>query len=1020
MVAMDATLVPLSFRLLTMICQWASDESYITAFEQALTIDAPGVLENDTDPENRPLSAVLVNDVSNGTLTLNPDGSFNYTPANGFTGDDTFTYEAVNSIPESDMATVTITVNTPPDVTNPGNQIGYEHTAVSLQISATDMNKDSLNFSANGLPIGLGIDSDSGLISGTVVAGASSNSPYTVVVSVSDGINLPIDATFIWIVSQNEPPIVTQPNDRTLHAGDVIWTRVIATDREGDPLQFSMDGAPSGPTISNSGLIGGRIAEDADDYSPYNVTVAVSDGINIPIEVTFIWTVLRPNGAPAVINPRNQTSSEGETVSLQIQASDPDDDPLTYTASGLPHGLNINDSDGLISGTVSYLASNDSPYIVRVFVTDGFRDIVSQFSWTITPRNDPPVITSPENQTSAEGDVVALQIVALDSENDTMVYSASGLPSSLSINENSGLIAGTIASGTSSNDPYNVEASVSDGVNPPVSVNWLWTVSPRCYSLSPSVSPDGAGTVTASPPSNCGSGGYIDGTEVTLTSAPADGYGFAGWSGDVTGTANPTTVTMNSSQQVTASFSEMPPVCFTLNTTISPNGWGSVGLSPPSNCGSGGYSEGTVVTLTANPASGYVFSMWSGDASGTASPTTVTMDSNNNVTASFIELPPPCYSLSTDVAPNGSGSLNVSPTPNCPMSSETYLEGTMVTVTANPASGYGFGGWSGDASSTASPTTVTMDSNKSVTASFIALPPPCYSLSTDVAPNGSGNVSVSPPSNCGGSRYMDGTVVTLTANPASGYGFDRWGQDANTSTNPMTIIMDNNKRIIANFVAVDFILLAPETPITDSYGHPIYSWTDVSESGDYELYLAPIDDIAQTKYYGIVSSQYCDASVCSVDLTTLDETTWLTNGDYLLWVNTSPEDIDGWFASHNPMQFSIDEPVPAPVTPQDTTETHTRRPVLNWILEGTAVHSAWYQVYVAPTDTIDNPVLFQWVQRDDVCGDRHGTQCSLRLPLLDEAEEYSFFIQSWGPGGFSIGGPLGIGWAVGKPFVVDG
>jgi VCBS repeat-containing protein len=75
-----------------------------------LVVDLPGVLLNDTDPEGDPLTALLVSDVSNGTLTLNADGSFSYTPDADFTGTDSFTYKANDGELDSDPATVTIIV----------------------------------------------------------------------------------------------------------------------------------------------------------------------------------------------------------------------------------------------------------------------------------------------------------------------------------------------------------------------------------------------------------------------------------------------------------------------------------------------------------------------------------------------------------------------------------------------------------------------------------------------------------------------------------------------------------------------------------------------------------------------------------------------------------------------------------------------------------------------------------------------------------------------------------------------
>ena len=89
----------------------AVDDAYATDENTPLNVAAPGVLGNDTDADGDPLTAVLDTDVTNGTLTLNADGSFDYTPDADFTGTDSFTYQANDSLANSNVATVTITVN---------------------------------------------------------------------------------------------------------------------------------------------------------------------------------------------------------------------------------------------------------------------------------------------------------------------------------------------------------------------------------------------------------------------------------------------------------------------------------------------------------------------------------------------------------------------------------------------------------------------------------------------------------------------------------------------------------------------------------------------------------------------------------------------------------------------------------------------------------------------------------------------------------------------------------------------
>jgi hypothetical protein len=75
-----------------------------------LTVNAPGVLENDNDPNGDSLSAVLESGPSTGSLDFNPDGSFDYVPETDYSGVVTFTYHATDGLLDSNIATVTITV----------------------------------------------------------------------------------------------------------------------------------------------------------------------------------------------------------------------------------------------------------------------------------------------------------------------------------------------------------------------------------------------------------------------------------------------------------------------------------------------------------------------------------------------------------------------------------------------------------------------------------------------------------------------------------------------------------------------------------------------------------------------------------------------------------------------------------------------------------------------------------------------------------------------------------------------
>ncbi|MDF2834855.1 MAG: hypothetical protein K0Q63_495 [Paenibacillus sp.] len=122
----------------------------------------------------------------------------------------------------------------------------------------------------------------------------------------------------------------------------------------------------------------------------------------------------------------------------------------------------------------------------------------------------------------------------------------------------------------------------------------------------------------------------------------------------------------------------------------------------------GSYPAGTLVTVTADPAPGYVFTGWSGDLSGIASTVNFTIEANRHITANFRPATDR-YTLTTE-AENGTVERDVS--------QSLYDAGTVVTLTAIPAEGFAFVGWSGDTHVEANPVAVMMDDDKTITPIF--------------------------------------------------------------------------------------------------------------------------------------------------------------------------------------------------------------------------------------------------------------------------------------------------------------
>ena len=150
------------------------------------------------------------------------------------------------------------------------------------------------------------------------------------------------------------------------------------------------------------------------------------------------------------------------------------------------------------------------------------------------------------------------------------------------------------------------------------------------YTLTTGVNPAASGSIGLSP----AGGTYASGTSVTATATAATGYHFVNWSGASTSTTSPCTILMDAAKTLTANFA-LNSVTYTLTTAVTPPGAGSVTLSPAG----GSYNAGQVVTVTANPNSGYQFSGFSGGISGTTNPATITMNGNATVTATFITAP---------------------------------------------------------------------------------------------------------------------------------------------------------------------------------------------------------------------------------------------------------------------------------------------------------------------------------------------------------------------------------------------
>jgi subtilase family serine protease len=174
-----------------------------------------------------------------------------------------------------------------------------------------------------------------------------------------------------------------------------------------------------------------------------------------------------------VTNPGSQTGTVGTAASLQINATDSaSGQTLTYSATGLPAGLSISSSTGLISGTPTTAGSNS--VTVTAKDTTGATGSAS-FTWTINSATGNTVtVTNPGSQTGTVGTAASLQINATDSASgQTLTYSATGLPAGLSISSSTGLISGTPTTAGSNS----VTVTAKDTTGATGSASFTWTIS---------------------------------------------------------------------------------------------------------------------------------------------------------------------------------------------------------------------------------------------------------------------------------------------------------------------------------------------------------------------------------------------------------------------------------------------------------------------------------------------------------------------------------------------------------------
>jgi VCBS repeat-containing protein len=369
----------------------AAGDAFSTTEDTVLTVAAPGVLGNDADPDGDPLSAVLVTPPSHGSLTLNANGSFSYTPMADFAGGDSFSYRASDGSLNSNLVTVTISVTAVNDVPVAAGDADTTAEDTVLTVAApgvlgndadpdgdpltavlvTPPSHGSLTLNANGsfsyTPMADFAGSDS--FSYRASDGSLNSNPVTVTIAVTATNDTPAGVADAYTTA--EDTVLTVPAPGVLGNDG---------DPDGDPLTAVLVTGPSHGTLSLNvdGSFSYTAAADfaGSDWFSYRA----SDGTLTSNVVTVNITVTAVNDAPTVTVAAGGTCGTNDhsgTITLTVGDVENAATTLTLNASSSNPGLvptrNVvfAGSDATRKLKVSAVDGRTGTAIVTISVSDG-------------------------------------------------------------------------------------------------------------------------------------------------------------------------------------------------------------------------------------------------------------------------------------------------------------------------------------------------------------------------------------------------------------------------------------------------------------------------------------------------------------------------------------------------------------------------------------------------------------------------------------------------------------------------
>lgn len=435
----------------------ANADSYSTPFNTPLTIAAAGVLTNDTDPQNKSLTAVVATQPANGTLSLAADGSFTYTPNSTFSGTDSFTYTASNGTTASSPATVTITVASNRPTALAHSYSISQNTTLSVNaasgVLSGDSDPQSLSLTAAAVAtaghgtLSLAADGSFVYVPATDFTG---NDTFTY--TASDGTTTSDPATVTITVAATTVPVAnadtySATQDRPLVIGAASGVLANDTNSQTDSLTATIATQPANGavTLNSDGAFTYTPASGFTGTDTFTYVAANSASQSSPATVTI--TVHSPNQSPVAAADSfsvDENSSLTVPAATGVLANDTDADQQTLSAQLVAQAQNGSvslNSDGGFTYTPTAGFSGSDSFTYQA--SDGTaQSAVTTVSLTVNPVNTAPTANSDSYAVAQNGalDIPASQGVLAndsDAENDTLTAAQVTGPSNGTLTLNS-------------------------------------------------------------------------------------------------------------------------------------------------------------------------------------------------------------------------------------------------------------------------------------------------------------------------------------------------------------------------------------------------------------------------------------------------------------------------------------------------------------------------------------------------------------------------------------------------------